>query len=214
MKYLAFFGLLAVGLLIGYLVGVRQVDSPFDEVTDTTELNNESEEDTPRNKPKEKPVENEIEIEDSLQYSIEGDSLGDWDEELDTLSERILPRDTTADEELNIKRYRMITSRRVPIVYLEEAAEKDSVIKDLLGIKENRPTDMIIQFWESPLCYSGYKLSRNTLVLYGLSDQFKYTVYFKGNNYYLATKELFYVLKETSDFLSFKSADRNAILND
>ena len=108
----------------------------------------------------------------------------------------------------------MITSRRVPIVYLEEAAEKDSVIKDLLGIKENRPTDMIIQFWESPLGYSGYKLSRNTLVLYGLSDQFKYTVYFKGNNYYLATKELFYVLKETSDFLSFKSVDRNAILND
>ena len=97
---------------------------------------------------------------------------------------------------------------------MEEAAEKDSVIKDLLGIKENRPTDMIIQFWESPLGYSGYKLSRNTLVLYGLSDQFKYTVYFKGNNYYLATKELFYVLKETSDFLSFKSADRNAILND
>jgi len=214
MKYLAFFGLLAIGLLIGYLVGVRQVDTPFDEVSDTTELNTEREEGTPRNKPKEKPVENEIEVDDSLQYSIEADSLWDWEEELDTLSERILPRDTTADEELNIKRDRMITSRRMPIVYLEEAAEKDSVIKDLLGIKENRPKDMIIQFWESPLGYSGYKLSRNTLVLYGLSEQFKYTVYFKGNNHYLATKELFYVLKETSDFVSFKSADRNTILND
>ncbi len=214
MKYLAFFGLLAIGLLIGYLVGVRQVDTPFDEVSDTTELNTEREEGTPRNKPKEKPVENEIEVDDSLQYSIEADSLWDWEEELDTLSERILPRDTTADEELNIKRDRMITSRRMPIVYLEEAAEKDSVIKDLLGIKENRPKDMIIQFWESPLGYSGYKLSRNTLLLYGLSEQFKYTVYFKGNNHYLATKELFYVLKETSDFVSFKSADRNTILND
>jgi hypothetical protein len=132
MKYLAFFGLLAIGLLIGYLVGVRQVDTPFDEVSDTTELNTEREEGTPRNKPKEKPVENEIEVDDSLQYSIEADSLWDWEEELDTLSERILPRDTTADEELNIKRDRMITSRRMPIVYLEEAAEKDSVIKDLL----------------------------------------------------------------------------------
>ena len=214
MKYLAFLGLLVVGLLIGYFVGARQADSPYTDESDTTDFYVEAEDETPRNKQKDKPVESVLEMEDTLLLEIDEDTLGDWEEELDTLTERILPRDTTAEEELNIKRDRMISSRRVPIVYLEEAVEKDSVIKDLLGIKENRPTEITIQFWESPLGYSGYKLSRNTLVLYGLSEQFKYTIYHKGVHHYLATKELFYILKETSEFLPFKSANRADVLND
>jgi|GEM_PF-1272881 len=214
MKYLAFLGLLVVGLLIGYLVGARQGESLLSDESDTTDFFVEEEEETPRNKPKVKPVESIVETEDSLLIEFGADSLGKWEEGLDTLNERILPRDTTTDEELNIKRDRMISSRRVSIVYLEEAEEKDSVIKDLLGIKENRPAEITIQFWESPLGYSGYKLSRNTLVLYGLSEQFKYTIYHKGVHHYLATKELFYILKETSEFLSFKSANRADVLND
>jgi len=211
---LAFIVLLMIGVLIGYFVGVHQEESTLESMADTTDFYMPSEDSAPKNKPKDKPLVVNLEPDDSLLMNAELDSLEEWGDLNDTLSVEIELRDTSEDEELHIKRDRLISTRRVPIIYLDETVEKDSVIKDLLGIKEHRPTEMILQFWESPLGYSGYKLSRNTLILYGLSEQFKYKIYFKDNAHYLATKDLFYILKETSDFVSFKSANRSQVLDD
>lgn len=210
MKYLAFIGLFIAGGAVGYFVGAGQSTPLVEESDDTAELIVQNE--PPRSTPSDRNeiIERIEENFDSLAVEVI-DTTG-FSEELDTLTERILPRDES--EELDIKRDRMITTRRVPIVYLDGNEEKDSLIKGMLGIKENRPTDMILQFWESPLGYSGYKFSRNTVILYGLSDQFKYTIYAKQDSHYISTKEFFYVLNETNDFVSYKSVDRGSVLND
>ena len=53
--------------------------------------------------------------------------------------------------------------------------EKDSVVKDLLGIEETQPTKLMVEFWESPLHFSGYKLSKSKLFSFFLMYEFPKT---------------------------------------
>ncbi len=210
MKYLIFIGLFAAGGITGYFVGVNQsvniTEIPINETERITEFVYDT---IVEHERVEVPVYPELvdtinDAQDSLMVLVL----------LDTLKNQILPRDTTNDEGLSIKRDEQITAMRIPIVYLEPSIEKDSIIKDLLGINENRPTEMTVQFWSSPLNFSGYKLSKNTLLLYGLSDQHEYTVYHKDETYYLSYETICYLLKETQQFLPYSEVDQTLILND
>lgn len=212
MKYLIFIGLFVAGGTVGYLVGVNQNEEVVQPTNGDKELITEFVYDTiVEHQTVEVPV--YTELKDTTRNSE--DTLISEEFLLDTLQEKIQPRDTVLDtEELSIRRDELIASQRIPIVYLDEPVEKDSLIKDMLGIKENRPKEMNVQFWQSPIGYSGYKLSKNTLILYGLSDQFDYKVYHKNEMHYLTNDEVYYVLKETLDFLPYQEVDERTVLND
>lgn len=212
MKYLVFIGLFVAGGLVGYLVGSGQ-SNEGDRVEDNdlpepiTEFIYDTIVKTER---VEVPV---VEEEPDSSFMLR-DSLEEMNM-LDTLIEEILPRDTTKkDEDINIRKDELIASRTVPIIYLNDPVKSDTIVKELLGIKGNLPEEMKIQFWNSPLNYKGYKLSRNTLVVYGLSEQLAYEVYYKDGKHYLSNEGEFYRLNETTAFRSFDRANREDILND
>ncbi len=210
MKYLIFIGLFAAGGIAGYFVGVNQSFNEVEIPSNETERITEFVYDTIVERERVEvpvyrtPIDTIVEEVDS----VEGAFL------LDTLKNKIFPRDTSTEEGLSIKRDEQIAAMRIPIIYLEPSVEKDSVIKDLLGINENLPTEMTAQFWSSPLNFSGYKLSKNTLILYGLSDQYEYIVYHKNDAYYLSNDAIFYVLEETQQFLPYSEVDKTSVLND
>ncbi|MFT5823580.1 MAG: hypothetical protein ACI8ZM_004842 [Crocinitomix sp.] len=210
MKYLIFIGLFAAGGVTGYFVGTNQSFNEVEIPTNETERITEFIYDTIVERERievpvyKTPIDTVTEEFDTLDFKLL----------LDTLKNDILPRDTANEEGLNIKRDEQIATIRIPIIYLESNVEKDSIIKDLLGINENLPTEMVAQFWSSPLNFSGYKLSKNTLILYGLSEQYKYTVYYKDDIYYLTNEAVFYVLRETQQFLPYSEIDQSSVLND
>ncbi|NOQ75877.1 MAG: hypothetical protein GQ574_27980 [Crocinitomix sp.] len=210
MKYLIFIGLFAAGGVTGYFVGANQSYNEVEIPSNETELITEFIYDTIIEQERievpvyRNPADTVNEEVDTLNATLL----------LDTLKNNILPRDTTSDEGLNIKRDEQVATKRIPIIYLKSSIEKDSIIKDLLGIKENLPTEMVAQFWSSPLNFSGYKLSKNSLILYGLSEQYDYTVYHKDETYYLTNEAVFYVLRETQQFLSYSEVDQASVLND
>lgn len=132
----------------------------------------------------------------------------------DTVQQKIIERDTSHDEEITINKDEFLGSKRVKIQYLNKPSNKDSLMKEMLGIKNHLPTDLSIQFWESPINFVGYKLSHNTLVVYGLPEQFEYEVYAKDQVLYLSNEAFFYQIKETHEFKPFKEVEKNIILND
>ncbi|MGB1103683.1 MAG: hypothetical protein ACPG21_08645 [Crocinitomicaceae bacterium] len=213
MKYLVFIGLFVAGGLVGYWVGASQ-SSDKEHVAEDVQVEPVTEfvyDTIVKTERVEVPVIEE-EVDSNL---IKNDSLT-LNPELDTLKEIILSRDTTNsdDNDLNIRKDELIASRSIPIIYLNEIVDADTTVRDLLGIKENKPTEMRIQFWSSPLNYKGYKLSRNTLIVYGLSEQLTYKVYNKEGQHYLSNEGEFYKISETTAFKSFESAKREKILND
>lgn len=213
MKYLIFIGLFLFGGLLGYFLGVYQerptmesmiVEQPepitefiYDTIVQTQTI--------------EVPVENPAPMDTNL---TEDETLGSY-QQLDTLKEVIQLRDTIEQEEnMNIRKDELLATETYPITFLDAPENKDTLVKEMLGIRENLPKEMNVQFWRSPLNYRGYKLSRNTLIVYGLSEQLTYNIYYRNQTYYLANEGEFYKISETTTFKSFEEANRAIVLND
>lgn len=211
MKYLVVIGVIAVAGVAGYFIGVNLTENKFDlELADNEPVTEYVYDTIVKNKRVEVPV--YIEANDTIQDQQDSLEIEVVD---DTLMQSINSKDTSnSGEEISIRRDELIGSKRIPIIYLEEPIKKDSIMKELLGIKESHPTDMIVQFWRSPLNFTGYKLSKNTLILYGLPEQFNYKIYYKNHLHYLSSEGFFYVIKETQEFLSYREVDKNTVLND
>ena len=212
MKYLIFIGLFLAGGALGYFLGVNQEDQVMEStISEEPEKITEFIYDTiVRTETVEVPIE-EPEPLDTLKILV--DSL--QEPTLDTLKEKIKPRDTLeSEEDMNIRKDELLATKTYPIIYLNQPVQNDTLVKEMLGIRENQPKEMNVQFWQSPLNYKGYKLSRNTLIVYGLSDQLTYDIYYRDGKFYLSNEGEFYRISETTAFASFQPANRSAILND
>lgn len=200
------------GGLLGYFLGIHQ-NAPVMEsnISEEPEKITEFIYDTiVRTETVEVPIE-EPELQDTL--TVLTDSV--QQPALDTLKEKIRPRDTlVTDENINIRKDELLATKTFPIIYLNQPEQNDTLVKEMLGIRENQLKEMNVQFWQSPLNYKGYKLSRNTLVVYGLSEQLTYEIYYRDGKYYLSNEGEFYRVSETTTFTSFQQANRAAILND
>jgi hypothetical protein len=210
-KYLIWTGILLAGLLIGYLIG--NFTSEPESVNDSsdkaqTEFITEYIRDT-------------VVHEERIEIPVLNDSLA----ELDSLSDstRYFPDSSFVDEtkydtsdisDLNIRREKKIEQLTLPIIYLTESGDKDTLLKDMLGITENRTKSIVVEFWESPLSFLGYKLSRKKLVVYGLSPQHDYSIYRKEKYYYLSAREVFYAMQETQEFKNFIEVSKDVVFND
>lgn len=211
MKYLIFIGLFVAGGAVGYLVGVSGQDGNSVIPESEKEFITEFVYDT--------IVERErVEVPVFQEESIDVDTalvLKDTIPVLDTLTEVIQPRDSVnKSDDLVIRRDEKINSRIIEIVFLDVEEEKDTLIRELLGINETKITEMDVEFWESPIGFSGYKLSKSKLVMYGVSPQFECEILRKNETYYLTYQDLYFELKETQEFLPYKEIEKALIFND
>ena len=93
---------------------------------------------------------------------------------------------------------------------------KDSILQLVSGVKDDRNNNkqfFNIEFWQSPLNYKGYKMSKFKIVLYGivLNDGIK--VYKLDDVVYLKNMSLVLKLDYTSDFKSFDRITDDVIIN-
>ncbi len=206
MKYLLGIGLLILGGLIGYFIGAHTFDSDvqLDEAP-KTEFITQTVHDTIV---KTEQVNIALPIEDEDSIEVMNDSLFSLNDSLDILN----PEDTL--EDITISREVLEKSKWLDVQVLKEFEDKDSLIKEMLGITENLPKSMLVEFWNSPLNYSGYKFSRSKLVLYGMPSQLEYKLYRKKETYFLSTQNVYYQLKESDDFLTYSEVSKDKVFND
>ena len=104
---------------------------------------------------------------------------------IDVLEDSLLAdsRKDTTSEDLTIKREKLLATEKLPIQYLNEDETEtiDSLLAESLGVKKEKLKFLTIEYWESPLNFEGYKLSKGKLVLYGISDQFDFELIKNGN---------------------------------
>lgn len=209
MKYLIISGVFILGLSLGYVVGTQMADKPIQQnfVSNSDQIENNQNNSQDHDKHNNGHHNNANDVED---YS---DTLEFY--ESDSTLMELNYTDTLAEDDLSISREKMIKSVKLPIVFLgEEVAAKDTAIKEMLGIDEMVAKSLFVEFWESPLNFEGYKLSKKKLIVYGLSPQFNYKIYRNDNNYYFAYQNVYYKMKETQDFLPFLEVAKSEVFND
>ena len=150
------------------------------------------------------------EEEESLVEEIELDTL---DLDLDSLAKIQATEDSLSG--LSISREILIKSESLPIAYLnEEPIEGDSTLRESLGIKNNKNKYIAVEYWQSPLNYEGYKLSKGKLILYGVPAQFDFEFVRNGDKNFFASDEISYALTESEDFMPLEVVAQSIVYAD
>ena len=100
------------------------------------------------------------------------DSLANLDDSLHSQALNIGENSNTQNKDIHIAKNELIYS-----IYLEPKGKRsdflcnsntklDSMLTN--NVTNNKTTGIYVEFWQSPINYSGYKLSHNTLVLFGI----------------------------------------------
>lgn len=208
MKYAVWIGLFAAGLTVGYLIGTGAVPGQKDSEVSTTEFIKETVHDTIVQT---ETVKIQVENSDSDSSEIEVDTLINLSDTLVVIEDVI---DSSAAEDISIRTEKMVGYRWLTVNVLEAEVEKDSLIKEMLDIKDKMPGRLKVEFWESPLNFSGYKLSRSKLILYGMPSQLEYKLFRRVDKYFLSAQSFYYSLKETEEFLPYLEVSKEEVFND
>lgn len=206
MKYLIITGVFLVGLSLGYVAGTYTASPELDDVV------------ADRGQQQVVLADDQADNSDGFdEENHDHDSNADSDHETDTLLNDSLLTTALIDSTLegdHISTEKLLKSAYLPIVYLSEESSGDSAMQDALGIEEIVPSNLFVEFWESPLNFEGYKLSKKKLIVYGLSSQFENKVYRDGNDYFFSYQNVYYKMKETQDFLPLVEVSKSEVFND
>ncbi|MFT4602257.1 MAG: hypothetical protein ACI857_002443 [Arenicella sp.] len=205
MKYLIGIGLFALGGLGGYMIGSQNTGAELLTESAPTELVTQTLYDT--------IVETQI-IE--IPEVIEGvDSLNTTSDSVSIDSLMVaIPLDSGEIEgDISIRREKLVRTVWIEIDVLKEII-KDTLASQLIGVLETFPSRMLVEFWESPLNFSGYKLSKNKLLMFGMPDNLVYDIYRKENDYFISTENIYYSMKETEEFLPYLEVEKEVVFND
>jgi hypothetical protein len=114
-------------------------------------------------------------------------------------------------ESFIVERDQLLSTELVKIEYLDIEVEKDTAkvlvdsLKSSLNIQpEFQPEYLKIEIWKSPLNFTGYKLSKTKLVVYGMIKELIVNVASKDGKILVTTNLATYVFSQTSVFKNLK----------
>jgi hypothetical protein len=134
-------------------------------------------------------------------------------------------KDSLAANNLNtddviVRKDELLSTKTVEVINLNPMASranaKDSLLQKVSGIRDDRNNTkqyFNIEFWQSPLNYKGYKMSKYKIVLYGiaLSDGMK--VFKLDDVIYLKNLTNVFKLDYASDFTFYERITDEAIIS-
>lgn len=134
----------------------------------------------------------------------------------DTLSVVI---DQNAVETFVIKKDELLDSRIFKVVNQqnnnESTTPSDSLMAALSGIKkiETTITSLIIEFWQSPINYKGYKMTKNKVVLFGIRSDENISFFQSEDAIFMKRDQNYYKLYFTDDFKQYEKVNDPLILS-
>ncbi len=163
----------------------------------------------------EEPVDTIYNFEDTLITAMDSmfikhaqDNFNDttYDDVSELLNDTIIE---TGESEITIRTEEIIASEKVFVLDLDTAKKEmlanDTALQKLADIKTSQSvSDIIVQFWESPINYSGYKYAGNKLLVYGLEyypEQLK--LYRLNNQLFMSYLDKQYEINVQHDFKAF-----------
>jgi hypothetical protein len=125
-------------------------------------------------------------------------------------------------EDIVVKKDELIATKAIEIVNMDYANDKagdhvDSVLQEVSGIRDNSKLNEAksvfqVELWKSPINYRGYRLSKNKLVVFGISGEASLKLIQFNDYLYLKHNDLFYKIESYSDFKAFEKIVNTQLL--
>ena len=119
---------------------------------------------------------------------------------------------STDGDEIVVRKDELLLEKVVSLVNLDGSNALDSIRSKEAGIREEPGKSVTIEFWQSPLNYRGYKLTRSRLVLFGIDAQEQLSLYRLDNTMFMKTAGGVFRLENTADFRQMERVTDEALL--
>lgn len=110
-----------------------------------------------------------------------------------------------------VYRDKMICSKYFKVKGLSETGNNKIGLLDslLMNDSQKHPDDMLlVEFWQSPVNYRGYKLCENKLIIFGIDDFATSFIEVINKEIYIYSKNKYYLLEYTTDYKPLILYDR------
>ncbi len=215
----------SLGLMLGLLIGggffILKLDHYFSELSQKDATEKEISEEMPVEP--EPGKQSQKKLKNTKTTNVSGE------QQTDTLSEEtpsanaalllFTPDSLRADSSMGadnivVKKDELLSARNLEMLSLGSAtSKKDSVLSQLSGIRDDGPkTFYTVEFWQSPINYKGYKMSKNKILLYGMGDSEGIRLFKLDDVIYLKHPSAIYRLDHSSDFRQLERVSDEGVL--
>lgn len=105
------------------------------------------------------------------------------------------------EEAIKVAQEELLSVKNIKVINLDVKTKKDTLMGQLAGVtSSDYPNMFFVEFWKTPLNSKGYRMTRNRVILYGLSDFSSITIYKVDDNYYLKNDDLVYKISAGTEF--------------
>jgi hypothetical protein len=117
------------------------------------------------------------------------------------------------DEAINVAKEELLSVKNIKVINLDVRAKKDTLTGQLAGVTSAEyPNLFFVEFWKTPLNSKGYRMTRNRVILYGLSDFSSITIYKVDDNYYLKNDDIVYKISAGTEFKPMELVNDSELL--
>jgi len=122
------------------------------------------------------------------------------------------------DENIVVLKDQLLKSQKEKVIKIigqeNKLNTKDSLLKKNAGIKENNINqELIIEYWQSPLNYKGYKLAKNKLIVFGINEDEPLKIFNYGNSLFLRFQGQYVKLENHQEFKSFEKYTEQEVIS-
>jgi hypothetical protein len=126
----------------------------------------------------------------------------------------------TPSDDIIVKKDELLSTKTVEVYNLNPVASKlsgkDSLLQKVSGIKDDKITGkqmFNVEFWQSPLNYKGYRMSKYKIILYGIGSAEGLKLYKLDDIIYLKLSSNIYKLDYAADFRQYDRITDELIIN-
>jgi hypothetical protein len=116
------------------------------------------------------------------------------------------------NSEIVVRTNELLGEKVVTLVNLDGIKAIDSIRSKEAGIKEEPGKAVTIEFWQSPLNYKGYTMSRSRLVLFGFNTEESVSLYRLDQTMFMKIAGGVFRLENTADFRQLERVTDEALL--
>lgn len=105
------------------------------------------------------------------------------------------------EDNVKVAQEELLSVKNIKVINLDNESSRDTLTGQLAGITPTEfPNLFFVEFWKTPLNSKGYRMTRNRVILYGLSDFSSITIYKVDDNYYLKNDNIVYKISSGTEF--------------
>ena len=114
---------------------------------------------------------------------------------------------------MNVAQEELLSVKNIKVINLDADSKRDTLTGQLAGVTNAEyPNLFFVEFWKTPLNSKGYRMTRNRVILYGLSDFSSITIYKVDDNYYLKNDDVVYKVSSGTEFKPMELVNDSQLL--